>query len=72
MCAERRLGDAEDVHFKTFPVLLAVPMEAGIIGPMLAMLSLKLNLGFLPGLVWHNKTVEGVGLVRVNSQYSIV
>ena len=59
MCGERRLGDAEDVGFKTFPVLLAVPMEAGIIGPMLAMLSQKLNLGFLPRLACHNKTVEG-------------
>ena len=56
---ERRLDEAEDVDFKTFPVLLAVPMEAGIIAPMLAMLSQKLNLGFLPRLACHNKTVEG-------------
>jgi len=52
-------GRAEDVGFKTFPVLLAVSMEAGIVGPILAMLPQKLNLGFLPRLACHDKTVEG-------------
>ena len=55
---ERRLGNAEDVGFKTFPVLLAVSMEAGIVGPILAMLPQKLNLGFLPRLACHD-TMEG-------------